>query len=625
MSPNLREQTDGLNGSPVSPYRPRVALCLAFSGDAEDDLPAMADLGRALALMHAAHRSFRTLRASAHHWYDPGVAYAAFHQAQAMGLPAFSVLGDRSEGTAEAVSRLWVELPARLRAEQEGKLPGQEPGPYVKVVDGQRWWHYSPRWGARYGEGPEGSFTDTHFEELLDPRRLLASMRHVSCGGPAVVAGRQGIVLRWRGWGGQQLIDTEAVVDAERGILLRAVDRFDGRDLQARQLASLTFGEAHPGEVFTFVPPEGEELLPVPDDQEVTIEEAAALANFTVYVPAQLPGGMPAQVFYWPGWQRRGLPDAELRLQILGPGQAVIIRQWAGLRCAHEELDWRHVRHDGQDLLVASAPEWGTQIQLRKGDTGIEVWAPLAHPQPPEGPSTDEQEDRMGPSTDPDAAIALAASLVPVAPAARPLRELAPQAPAGPATHDLAGPFKAPAPAYVEPGPPAIDSELCTLFECIFSSQARFRSLQASVKSWNSSADTTSVTELFVQTPSGAASPVSEDVAYGPHPPATLTEIGPLIAWMDIEVNGHTTVAPRRGLRLTVRLGPPPIRFPAWGSSRECLLADGHLQALVSEAVDEWELVVDLAFGVLLRGQAHAAGKTVASVETGRCDFDTGA
>lgn len=418
---------------------------------------------------------------------------------------------------------------------------------------------------------------------------------------------------------GTSVVDKEAVVDAERGVLLRVVDRFDGRDLEVRQLASLTFDEALPGEVFTFVLPEGEELLTVPESQEVTLEEASAAADFAVYVPAELPGGVAPKVVYWPGWQRSGLRGAEVSLQF----SDISIRQYTGFRCVHEAVEWQHVRHDGEDLMIASVPLLGMLIRLRKGDTNIEVTALSAHPQPPEGPSVDQQ-DWMGPST--DAVIALAAGLVPVTGTVRPPGELDWQAPAGPAAQDLPRPVTAPPPVPVEPGPPAIASELCTLLECIFGPEERFRSLQATVKcrdilpkTWPLRIGHT-VTDLFVEAPSEAPSPTVGGFGYGL--PATLTDIGPFITWMDVEANGHTTVASHRGIRVRARLGPPPIRFPARESSRTCLMVDKHLHALVWGIPDEWELVIDPAHGVLLRAQARAAGKTVGSIELDDVHFD---
>lgn len=225
------------------------------------------------------------------------------------------------------------------------------------------------------------------------------------------------------------------MVDAERGVLLRVADRFDGEDLEVRQLASLTFDQPHAPEVFTFVPPSGERLLPVPDDQEVTIEEAAAVADFTVYVPAGWPGGGTSQVFYWPGWQRSGLPGAEVRLQILGSDQAIVIRECAAFSCSHDEWDWQHVRHDGQDLLVSSSEESGTQIRLRKGDTSIEVWAPCARPLPAEGASDQRKGNLAPPATDPDAIVALAAGLGPASATVRHRGAVTPQSRSPAAEH----------------------------------------------------------------------------------------------------------------------------------------------------------------------------------------------
>lgn len=161
------------------------------------------------------------------------------------------------------------------------------------------------------------------------------------------------------------------------------------------------------------------------------------------------------------------------------------------------------------------------------------------------------------------------------------------------------------------------------MFESVFRCR-RLRSLKATVESWNGSEEHSSVADLIVETSSGTDPLVPDNTAGGPYPRATLTEVGPLIAWMDLEANGHTAVGSRAGVRLTARLGPPRTSFPPWGTSRDRLHVDGLLNTLFAEDADEWELVIDLTSGVLVRGVSRAAGKTVASLEIVDALFDPG-
>jgi hypothetical protein len=79
-------------------------------------------------------------------------------------------------------------------------------------------------------------------------------------------------------------------VDAERGTLLRAEARFEGRPFAISELLEITFDEQFPDDTFEFTPPPGEEIRSIaeqfPIRRNLTIEQTVALAPFTVWIAA---------------------------------------------------------------------------------------------------------------------------------------------------------------------------------------------------------------------------------------------------------------------------------------------------------------------------------------------------
>lgn len=283
-----------------------------------------------------------------------------------------------SDPVSEAVWTLWVHQPSRMRAEQTGRRPGRRPGPCTMVVDGQRWWTWDQEYGARYGTGmPQqiSPFTITGLEALLDPRALLAVMRGFSLGDTMSVAGREAIGLHAR-YGGHRndVFDTEIAVDAERGVALRVVERFDGEIVEVRELTSVQFDVPIDAEVFTFVPPDGEEPLPLPISRSVTVEEAAVVCSFGVYVPAEIPDGAEVELTYWPGWQRDPLPGPTFTVHVRHDQHLVWIEQWTGFRCClNESSPPRAVVRNGQTVLVSTDGNGRHSVEMRRGDTGLKV------------------------------------------------------------------------------------------------------------------------------------------------------------------------------------------------------------------------------------------------------------
>ena len=246
------------------------------------------------------------------------------------------------------------------------------------VVDGQRWWTWDQEYGARYGTGmPQqmSPFTITGLEALLDPRALLATMRGFSLGDTRSVAGREAIPLHARyGGHGDELFDTEIAVDAERGVALRVVERFDGEIVEVRELTSVHFDVPIDAEVFTFAPPHGEEPLPLPVSGSVTVEEAAVVCPFNVYVPDEIPDGAEVELTYCPGWQRDPLPGPTFSVHVRHDRHLVWIEQWEGFRCCLTEPSPPQAAvRNGQTVFVSTDSNGWHSIETRRGGTGIEL------------------------------------------------------------------------------------------------------------------------------------------------------------------------------------------------------------------------------------------------------------
>ena len=88
-------------------------------------------------------------------------------------------------------------------------------------------------------------------------------------------------------------------VDAERGALLRIESRFEGHPFTLSEALEIAFDEQLPEDTFVFTPPPGEEVRSVaarfPVQHDLTIEQAVALAPFTVWIPARMPADWEAR------------------------------------------------------------------------------------------------------------------------------------------------------------------------------------------------------------------------------------------------------------------------------------------------------------------------------------------
>jgi hypothetical protein len=259
-----------------------------------------------LALLHGARRSYTTLRMTVREWRDQERLHEAIERASRVTSSGgqHGYVGG-SSGAYESELRLWIEPPDRARQEARTDASGDVYSSLL-VVEGTRWSAYYPRSGAvtsGRGDGPRRSVGGAG---LLDPTVLLVADR-IEIVGRAVVAGRDGIRVRIanepsvieRSVHGVPLqADTlEAVVDAERGVLLYRAALLDGEPYSTSEALEVAYDERFPPDTFVFVVPDGSRPRPArtPDapPQRVAVGEAAAAVSFALLAPDRLP----------PGWQ----------------------------------------------------------------------------------------------------------------------------------------------------------------------------------------------------------------------------------------------------------------------------------------------------------------------------------
>jgi hypothetical protein len=89
-------------------------------------------------------------------------------------------------------------------------------------------------------------------------------------------------------------------IDAERGTLLRVESRFEDQPFTITEVLDIAFDEAFPEDTFVFTPPPGEAVRSISSQfavrRDLTIEQAVALAPFTVWIPARLPADWESQI-----------------------------------------------------------------------------------------------------------------------------------------------------------------------------------------------------------------------------------------------------------------------------------------------------------------------------------------
>jgi hypothetical protein len=135
------------------------------------------------------------------------------------------------------------------------------------------------------------------FDKIVRARRAGRPVLRVRAVPRTPSAGNDGPLMRLGAVGADEvLLD----VDAERGALLRIESRFEREPIALSEVVEIAFDETFDEDTFVFTPPTGQavrsvvDLLPVRHD--LTIEQAVALAPFTVWIPARLPADCETQI-----------------------------------------------------------------------------------------------------------------------------------------------------------------------------------------------------------------------------------------------------------------------------------------------------------------------------------------
>ncbi len=349
----------------------------------------MAELSDLLALLSRASDSFSTLRTTIRCSRDEEKYMEAWdrhweRQAQEGGGGVTLVLvGDDDEpspATSEATVRLWIEQPARFREEYEGAW-----GDQVAVSDGQTLWRRVPRLGVLREDASEAA--GSLFAQLLiDPAPLLPGLE-LDLLEETQQAGR--VAHRVRGmpqrvfWhdlfglapGADEYM---LLIDAERGILLRAAALLNGEEFAVSEVDEVAFDEELPPERFVLKLAPGERVRTHEDlaehfPEEVTLEEAVLRASFTVWVP-QIRRGWDSEVRY--GRPSEDYPTPEtvyLHYFSEKKGQLSITET---ARDVKRGRSWEQVDRDGQEYRVwhdSGRPRMPTLVRIHKEGTSIEL------------------------------------------------------------------------------------------------------------------------------------------------------------------------------------------------------------------------------------------------------------
>ncbi len=373
----------------------------------------MTDLAAVRELMRGAAQSFKTLHATHRVWRDNIVVrertrrVAQVNREKGLWVHPPFAQGRRTSpepAVHEYRASLWVSRPSKYRLEGEEDL---------LVIDGDQSWESHPRRQFFVTQKDQlavrGKLELSRVAFLLDPSPFARIDGLTVAGSQA--AGRAAVRVKSPspvepgsllfpgvGWAGLSP-EYELWVDVERGVLLRTVERFEGADLAVAELLDVEFDLAIADDVFAPVLPAGRDFQKWEDiaPRELSLEEAARVAPFTVYIPENVPEGA-------------GTPDDDV-LFIPSPASVVtsytdperipqirlLVSETEAGKLEEEEdlIGYVPIEREGQALLVRSEQsddgDWHS-VALERDGTQILIKAML----------------------DREAAIAVALSLKPV-------------------------------------------------------------------------------------------------------------------------------------------------------------------------------------------------------------------
>ena len=182
-------------------------------------------------------------------------------------------------------------------------------------------------------------------------------------------------------------------------MLLRVEARFEQRPFGISEVIEIAFDEQFPEDTFIFTPPPGQEVRSISAQpairRDLTIEQAVALAPFTVWIPARVPAGWEPDISVAAEQDRPPAPphiflhyrarDATHGLSITespahgprddeaeGPGGP-----WRAIERNHRPMEIREPAESWQPAQVRMELD-GTRILIHSGDLGADALADLA-------------------------------------------------------------------------------------------------------------------------------------------------------------------------------------------------------------------------------------------------------
>lgn len=256
----------------------------------------VSDVGDLLELLHGASDRWQTFQGTVRTWHDTELQRRAMErwqaeQGQGTGQVMLFSAGDETAPPREYEfgQRVWIVKPDRLRDESEHG---------TTVSRGDLWWSLSEHMGLISNETDREAggqkAADAHPQHLA-PALLIPGLLFEKIerrGDALVVTAKPSDAQMHFGQLAHGADAHRLTVDATRGVVLRIESSIEGEIFWTSELLEPVFDEPIADEVFVLELPEGAQARSPRDmHPEVTLEEAAELAPFTVFAISELPEG----------------------------------------------------------------------------------------------------------------------------------------------------------------------------------------------------------------------------------------------------------------------------------------------------------------------------------------------
>jgi hypothetical protein len=351
-----------------------------------------ASLADVLVLMHGADLRFGSVRMVVREWHHHERLERAWRRDEdetSLSSATVTIYGPGGPGEpapedSTGRTRVWWLKPDHVRLEHDDG----EGGTRVEVAAGRRWWSWAPEWGATSNEeDPEvgSGAQQPPFPQLLRPELLVSALR-LELVGAGLQAGRRAIAVRGRPRRRGEHLDAltplpqgadthDLMVDAETGIVLRVASEIDGEPFAIAEVEEIAFDEPFGPKTFALELPPGEAFHPIrgPAPVDVTLDEAARRAPFTVLAPPRIPRGAEVRVSLVEASERPPLAtQVHIAYHVARGGFAVQFTQ-----AAVEDAEERGLVEDGELVerggRAVRVRQMGDQRQLEAEHLGTHV------------------------------------------------------------------------------------------------------------------------------------------------------------------------------------------------------------------------------------------------------------